>query len=205
MTTKIATILIIEEEIEMTEGMAATETITDDIETMIDVVTITAMIKTEEPDRESSTKILWEELDLMIDLDPENIEEGMIIETTEMVEPDQGFKGIETIKETIIEKSMVPLRRDMITNHNIEDHKIIIKITKAIKVSANQTEDVTIIDIIAIEGTIETKIDAIIDRTIMVEIETMITVTITATETNIDPIDRTTKLQTIIRKIQEMT
>merc|ERR1712232_246566 len=172
---------------------------------MIDVVTITAIIKTEEPDRESSTKILWEELDLMIDLDPEKIEEGMIIEITEMVEPDQGFKEIETIKETIIEKSMVPLRRDMITNHNIEDHKIIIKITKAIKVSANQTEDVTIIDIIAIEGTIETKIDAIIDRTIMVEIETMITVTITATETNIDPIDRTIKLQTIIRKIQEMT
>merc|ERR1712151_11944 len=152
--------------------------------------------------RESNTKILWEELDLMIDLDPEIIEEGMI---TEMVEPDQGFKGIETIIEMIIEKFMVPLRRDMITNHNIEDHKIIIKITKAIKVSANQTEDVTIIDIIAIEGTIETKIDAIIDRTIMVEIETMITVTITATETNIDPIDRTTKLQTIIRKIQEMT
>merc|ERR1712110_1007013 len=99
---------------------------------------------------------------------------------------------------------MAPLRRDMITNHNIEDHKIHI-IKKAIILSANQTEDVTIIDIIAIEGMIETKIDAITDRTIMVEIETMITVTIIATETNIDPKDRTIKLQTIIRKIQEMT
>jgi len=129
------------------------------------------------------------------------IEEGMIIE---MVGLDKGFKRIETIIETIIEKSMAPLRRDMITNHNIEDLKIH-NTKKAITLSANQTEDVTIIGIIAIEGMIETKIDAITDRTIMVEIETMITVTITATETRIDPKDKTTKVQTIIRKIQEMT
>merc|ERR1711988_1058264 len=176
MTTKIATIQIIEEEIETTERMAT--------ETTIEVVETTIEVK----DKESNTKILWEELDLLIDLDPEKIEEGMIIE---MVEPDQGFKIIDLIIEMIIEKFMVPLRRDMITNHNIEDHKIIKIIKEAITMSANQTEDVTIIDIIAIEGTIETKIDAIIDRTIMVEIETMITVKIIATETNIDPKDRT--------------
>jgi len=200
MTANLATILIIEEEIETTEGVA-TETTIDVVETIIGVLTITVVETTiEVQDKESSTKILWEELDLTIDLDPEKIEEGMIIE---MVEPDQGFKTIDLIIEMIIEKSMVPLRRDMITNHNIEDHNKIIK--EAIKMSANQTEDVTIIDIIAIEGTIETKIDAITDRTIMVEIETMITVTIIATETNIDPKDRTIKLQTIIRKIQEMT
>merc|ERR1712146_699176 len=129
-------------------------------------------------------------------------EEGMIIETAEL---DQGSKGTTIKIEMIIERFMVPLRRDTITNHNIEDHKITIIKKEAIKMSANQTEDVTIIDIIAIEETIETKIDAITDRTIMVETETTITVTIIATETNIDPKDRTIKLQTIIRKIQEMT
>jgi len=58
MTTKIATILKIEEEIEMTEEMA-TEITTDDIETMIDVVTITAIITIEQDiGKESSIKIL---------------------------------------------------------------------------------------------------------------------------------------------------
>jgi len=199
MITKIIAILIIEEETETTEGMA-TEITTDVIETMIDVVTITAIITIEVTDREYSTKILWEEHVLMIDLDPEKTEEGMIIETAEL---DQGSKGTTIKIEMIIERFMVPLRRDTITNHNIEDHKIIKK--EAIKMSANQTEDATIIEIIAIEETIETKIDAITDRTIMVETETTITVTIIATETNIDPKDRTIKLQTIIRKIQEMT
>jgi len=199
MITKIIAILIIEEETGTTEGMA-TEITTDVIETMIDVVTITAIITIEVTDREYSTKILWEEHVLMIDLDPEKTEEGMIIETAEL---DQGSKGTTIKIEMIIERFMVPLRRDTITNHNIEDHKIIKK--EAIKMSANQTEDATIIEIIAIEETIETKIDAITDRTIMVETETTITVTIIATETNIDPKDRTIKLQTIIRKIQEMT
>merc|ERR1711976_59456 len=167
---------------------------------MIDVVTITAIITIEVTDREYSTKILWEEHVLMIDLDPEKTEEGMIID---MAELDQGSKGTTIKIEMIIERFMVPLRRDTITNHNIEDHKIIKK--EAIKMSANQTKDATIIEIIAIEETIETKIDAITDRTIMVETETTITVTIIATETNIDPKDRTIKLQTIIRKIQGMT
>jgi hypothetical protein len=202
MTTKILIILIIEEETETTERMATEITNDDNIETMIDAETITAIITIEVTDREYNTKILLVELDPMIDLDPEKIEEGMIIE---MVEPDQGFKTIDLIIEMIIEKSMVPLRRDMITNHNIEDHKITIIKKEPITMSANQTEDVTIIDIIAIEETIETKIDAITDRTIMVETETTITVTIIATETNIGPKDRTIKLQTIIRKIQEMT
>jgi len=202
MITKIPIILIIEEETETTERMA-TEIINEDLETMIDVETITAIIIIEVTGREYNTKILWVELDPMIDLDPEKIEGDMIIEMEEL---DQGSKETTIINlETIIERFMVPLRRDMITNHNIEDHKITIIKKEPITMSAKQTEDATIIDIIAIEETIETKIDAITDRTIMVETETTITVTIIATETNIGPKDRTIKLQTIIRKIQEMT
>jgi hypothetical protein len=223
MITKITTILNIEEETEMIEGMAETDPTNQDIETtetMIDVVITEAPITIEVViDKESSTKILIEELVPLIDQDPEKTKEGM---KTKM-EQDQGSKGTITIIETTIEKFMVPLRRDMITSHNIEDHNkimatqeesIITKIT-------NMKEDATIIDIIAIEETIETKIDAITEITIEVEIETTITVTTTVTiivtitatitatnlniKTNIELIDRTIKLQTITRKIQEMT